>query len=130
MRLVNWAGKTGAGRTKSGASGSAGCSRSEAGWFFKTHLADGPLPAKQVVAAASTAGWSAGQVRRAREAQRVVCSQETTANGQWVWELRNRPERAVAGLVKLNRKSSGLGIESVEDGKDVEDAVTVSAYPG
>ena len=98
--------------------------------WLKTHLADGPLPAKQVLAAASTAGWSAGQVRRAREALRVVCSKETVVNGQWVWELRNRPDRTVAGRVNLYGESSGLRVEDVEDvehGKGVEDVVMVSA---
>ncbi len=103
------------------------CQLKDQAEWLKTHLADGPLPATQVVAAASTAGWSAGQVRRAREALRLVCSKETTANGQWVWELPNRPDRTVAGLVKLHGERSRLGIEGVEDGKDVEDAVTVSA---
>ncbi len=100
--------------------------KDQAEWL-KTHLADGPLPAKQVVAAAGTAGWSAGQVRRAREALRLVCSKETTANGQWVWELPNRSERSVAGLVKLHGERSRMGVEGVEDGKDVEDVVRVSA---
>ncbi len=100
--------------------------KDQAEWL-KTHLADGPLPAKQVVAAASTAGWSAGQVRRAREALRVVCSKETTANRQWVWELPNRSDRSVAGLVNLNRERPKMGVEDVEGGKDVEDVVTVSA---
>ena len=62
--------------------------------------------------------------RCAREVLRVVCSKETTANGQWVWELPNRPDRTVAGLVNLYEESPRLGIEGV---KDVEDVVMVSA---
>ena len=89
--------------------------------WLKTHLADGPLPAKQVLAAASTAGWSAGQVRRAREALRVVCSKQTTVNGQWMWELPNQPDRTEAGRVNHYEEGPRLGVE------DVEDAVAVSA---
>ena len=85
--------------------------KEHAGWL-KATLAAGPLPAKEVFLAASAAGWSAGQVRRAREALRVVCSKETKMNGQWVWEL---PGRVGVRLL----------IEDVEGGKDVEDAVRV-----
>jgi len=86
------------------------CQLKEHAEWLKAYLAAGPLPAKEVLSAASTAGWSAGQVRRAREALRVVCSKETTVNGQWVW-------------VMPGREGIGLGTEEVEGGKDVEDAV-------
>ena len=88
--------------------------KEHAGWL-KATLAAGPLPAKEVFLAASAAGWSAGQVRRAREALRVVCSKETKVNGQWVWELPGR----------VTRVAVGAEIEDVEGGKDVEDAVRV-----
>ena len=82
-------------------------------------LADGPLPAKEVLEAASVAGWSAGQMRRAREVLRVVCSKEKEANGQWMWGLAKRPDQVVAAAVNRSGRMSGL---EIEDGKDVEDA--------
>ena len=100
--------------------------KAQAEWL-QTHLADGPLPAKQVVDAASTAGWSAGQVRRAREALRVVCSKEKTVNGQWLWELAKRPDRPVAALVNVHRERPRMGVEGVEDVEHGKDVVTVSA---
>jgi RecA-family ATPase len=84
--------------------------------WLRACLASGPLTAKDVLAAASEAGLSAGQVRRAREALRVVCAKQTVANGKWVWEMPQRKARDVEG-------GAGLKIEDVEGGKDVEDAV-------
>ena len=95
--------------------------QAQAAWLQEC-LADGPLPAKEVLEAASVAGWSAGQMRRAREVLRVVCSKEKEANGQWMWGLAKRPDQVVAAAVNRSGRMSGLEIEDVEDGKDVEDA--------
>jgi len=88
--------------------------QAQAAWLRES-LADGPLPAKEVLEAASVAGWSAGQMRRAREVLRVVCSKATEANGQWMWGLAKEPAPVVAGAVNLSGRTLGL---EIEDGKD------------
>ena len=67
------------------------------------------------------------QVRRTREALRVVCSKETVVSGQWVWELRNRPERDYDGPRKLDSEiCSVLGTELLEGrGWERRESITV-----
>ena len=85
--------------------------------WLKSCLAEGPLPAKEVLTAASQAGWSAGQMRRAKDALGVVCSKETSANGQWVWEL----PAPVGERVELEKVESRPAVR-FEDVEGVEDA--------
>jgi len=68
----------------------------QAAWL-KKYLSEGPRPAKKVLAAATAAGWSTGQMQRAREALRVVCVKEKVAQGKWMWELPYSPVRAGIG---------------------------------
>ncbi len=84
----------------------------QADWL-SDFLEAGPQPVKAILAAASVEGWSAGQMRRAREALRVRVSKEKEVHGGWVWEL-----ASTSVTEKLGR--------GVKDGKGVEDAARVS----
>ena len=72
--------------------------------WLREFLGEGPQPVKTVLAEASGAGWSAGQMRRAREALGVQCWKEKVPQGGWMWEL---------------PREDG-GVPAVEDVKGVE----------
>jgi hypothetical protein len=52
--------------------------------FFRDCLADGPLPATEVKAAAMAAGVAATTLKRAKKRLRIV---STKRAGYWTWEL-------------------------------------------
>ena len=60
--------------------------RDEAVEFLKAELADGPVPAKQVQAAAKDSGIGPGSTKRAKRTLKVR-SAKPGRDGRWMWEL-------------------------------------------
>lgn len=85
--------------------------------WLRSFLRAGPQPTKSVLAAASVHGWSAGQMRRAKEALYVACWKEQVPQGCWMWDL-PRGKWALAPTVVYGRD----GTREVKARKDVEDA--------
>ncbi|MDB5335931.1 MAG: hypothetical protein JWN70_1550, partial [Planctomycetaceae bacterium] len=44
-----------------------------------------PHPAKEVLAAAGAAGWSTGQMKRAKRELGIRCYKESAEKGRWIW---------------------------------------------
>ncbi len=57
----------------------------QAAWL-RDYLAAEPRPAKEVLAAAGAAGWSTGQIKRAKWELGIRCYKESAAKGRWFWE--------------------------------------------
>jgi hypothetical protein len=79
--------------------------------WLKDALAGGPLPAKEVSAAAAAVGISAKTLRRAREALSVVMRKDHTPKGGWIWRLPDKGDRLII-----------LGGKDIEDAQDAQDA--------
>ena len=60
--------------------------RAQMDWL-RRKLLDGPRPAKEMLAGGRAAGWSASQVKRAKQALNVMCYKEEKPKGRWIWEL-------------------------------------------
>ena len=60
--------------------------RAQMDWL-RRKLLDGPQPAKDMFAGGKAAGWSASQVKRAKQALNVLCYKEEKPKGRWIWEL-------------------------------------------
>jgi len=67
--------------------------------WLKRELLDGPVPAKQIFAMGNVAGWSASQLKRAKQMLRLMCYKERKERGKWVWELPMKPTWPVIGGV-------------------------------
>ena len=55
--------------------------------WLREFLAPEPRPTKQVLAAAHVAGWSSGQMQRAKRELGIHCYKDSGVNGRWFWEL-------------------------------------------
>ncbi|MDB5334716.1 MAG: hypothetical protein JWN70_335, partial [Planctomycetaceae bacterium] len=53
--------------------------------WLRDFLAVEPRPAKDVLAAAGAAGWSAGQMKRAKRELGIRCYKESADKGRWIW---------------------------------------------
>ncbi len=78
----------------------------QAAWL-RDFLSGEPRPAKEVLAAAGAAGWSTGQIKRAKWELGIRCYKESAAKGRWFWDALKGEERRVKG-------------EEVEEFKEVE----------
>jgi hypothetical protein len=82
----------------------------EAEGWLKDALAGGPLPAKEVFAAAAAVGIKERTLRRAREALGVVVKKDPSAKGIWNWRLPTKSDRLIVVAGK-----------DVQDGQGVQD---------
>jgi len=70
--------------------------KAQAEWL-RHYLLDGPVPAKQILAAGNVAGWSSSQVKRAKQSLQLKCYKERKERGRWVWDL--PPQRSTKPVV-------------------------------
>ncbi len=65
--------------------------------WLREYLAAEPCPANDVLAAASAAGWSSGQLKRVKRELGIRCYKEQAPQGRWFWEALKGEERRVKG---------------------------------
>ena len=61
--------------------------------WLQGYMGTGPMAAQEVLDAGQAAGWSASQVKRAKQSLRIKCHKEPGERGRWIWDLPNRPPR-------------------------------------
>jgi hypothetical protein len=89
-------------------------------WLAAT-LAEGPLPAKEVSAAATAVGITERTLRRARTALSIIVQKDPGKGGGWTWRLPTKNNRRTTDEGGKQPPAGTAPEEGVQDGQGVQD---------